>query len=161
MFNNSGCRSIFINGGINYSNFASRSTVENVIVNSTATIFSSAFSDTYRLQSCEIHAPAINLTSAFQNSRIGSLIMSNCANVINTSFMFRGCFALRKLIMSGLTVSIDVSGLALQAQELNDFANSLGMSINTSQIINISRNPGALTCDHSLFTLKNYQLITV
>ena len=88
--------------------------------------------------------------------------MDNCANVTNTSsfvYPVAGHHILRRLILTGLRVGIDIRNGKLSASAINAFLTSLGTA-NGAQTINLAGNPGALTCDVSIGTAKGYTIIT-
>jgi hypothetical protein len=107
-----------------------------------------------------INAPlATDLRFMFQSSLVPEVVFTDCSNVTNTGGMFDETGNIRKLIMPGLTVGIDVSGNNLGTDAINDFFTSLGTA-SGSQTINVSGNPGAATCDTSIATGKGFIVIT-
>ena len=100
-----------------------------------------------------------NLTGLFEGTLIEEVVLESVSNITSTVNTFNLVTTLRKLVLPGLRVGINISGNKMQVAALNEFANSIGAAIDTLQVINIARNPGSALCDHSLFTNKGYQLI--
>lgn len=86
--------------------------------------------------------------------------MNNCAAVTNTSyFIYTGANYIENLILTGLTVGINLSNGKMNTAACNAFLTALGTA-NGTQTINLAGNPGALTCDASIGTAKGYTIIT-
>ena len=95
----------------------------------------------------------------FRGCAVPEVIFTDCAAITLTTGMFDDTGNIRKLIMPGLTIGVDVSNNNLTADAIDDFFTSLGAA-SGSQTIDVSGNPGAATCDTSIATGKGYTVIT-
>lgn len=87
--------------------------------------------------------------------------LTNCDSIAGTNctyYTFAQCVSLRKLTAQGLKVTFSVANLALDATALNNLFTSLGTPA-TTQIVTVTGNPGASTCDTSIATFKNWTVI--
>jgi hypothetical protein len=83
----------------------------------------------------------------------------DCSTLTNTTTMFANCLSLRKLIMPGLIVLLNVGGCNLQRQEIIDLLNSLGSPLIT-QNVTLTGNPGMIDLTNAeimaILTPKNW-----
>jgi hypothetical protein len=83
----------------------------------------------------------------------------DCSTLTNTSNMFGTCLSLRKLIMTGLIVSLNVASLNLQRQAIIDLLNSLGSPVTTQNVV-LTANPGMIDLTNAeimaILTPKNW-----
>jgi hypothetical protein len=106
-----------------------------------------------------------NVTS-IQNAIYGSGVecfeMDDASGVITTTNFTRALAAynnLKRLILTGLPVGIDISYAPMTATALDAFFTSLGTA-NGAQTITVIGCIGALTCDTSIATAKGYTVVT-
>lgn len=96
-----------------------------------------------------------NLNQAFHESTLlEDLEITDCSGVTTTN-LFSNNNALRRLILTGLTRGVNISNQNHDADSLNALFTSLGTASGT-QIITITGNPGAGTCNQSIATAKGY-----
>ena len=101
----------------------------------------------------------VNLYGAFNaNNYVKSIEIDDCSLVNDTTAAF-SCPNLEHLLLTGLTIGVDISNSNLSATAINAFLTSLGTA-DGAQTINLAGNPGALTCDVSIGTKKGYSIIT-
>ena len=148
------------------------------------TSLSSCFSSAFGLSSINISIPnCTTIYNAFANAGINSVKLINTGNVASinnccfgaytksfemddcdaitntTNFTYSSYNFFQRLILSGLTVGINLTNGNMSATAINAFLAALGTA-NGTQIINLAGNPGALTCDVSIGTAKGYTIIT-
>lgn len=102
-----------------------------------------------------------NIASACVYSGIKEFTMDDCASITDTTAFVAttsGYGHLFKLILSGLTVGINISNHKLDATALNAFQTALGTA-NGAQTLTFTGNPGAATCDTSIGTAKGYTVV--
>lgn len=88
--------------------------------------------------------------------------MDDCSSVSNASNFVPTATAnnaLTGLILTGLTIGIDVSNCKMDATALDAFFTSLGTA-SGNQTITVTGNPGAATCDTSIATAKGFTVTT-
>lgn len=88
--------------------------------------------------------------------------MDDCSSITTTTGFVINHDAygqLTGLILSGLTVGINISLQSMDATALNAFFTSLGTA-SGSQTITVTGNPGAATCDTSIATGKGWTVTT-
>lgn len=101
-----------------------------------------------------------SLYQAFYNCpKLNEIEFTECAGVTNTTNTFDNCFSLKRLILPNITVGFNIIDCALEAAELDELFTSLGTA-SGSQTINITRNPGAATCDTSIATAKGFTIVS-
>lgn len=96
---------------------------------------------------------------ARDSTLVREITLTNLGLVDNTGYAFSNCDSLSKLILQGLTIGFDIHYSNMGTQALNDLFDSLGTA-NGAQTITITSNPGALTCDTSIATLKGWTVVT-
>ena len=118
------------------------------------------FEQTRRLNKISVNAPNVtNLDFCFLGSHVTEVVFSNCANVTSASNILTDCSNLRKVVLPGMRLGFNISQSSMGAAGLNEMFASLGNASGT-QVINISNNPGAATCDTSIATAKGFTVIT-
>lgn len=86
--------------------------------------------------------------------------MDDCALVTDTAyFIYTGANYIENLILTGLTVGINISNGKMSATALNAFFTALGTAAG-SQTITVTGNPGAATCDTTIATAKGFTVVT-
>ena len=93
---------------------------------------------------------------------VTSFEMDDCSGITSTAnfiYPVSGYVILQKLILTGLTVGINLSNGKMNTDACNAFLTALGTA-NGTQTINLAGNPGALTCDVTIGTAKGYTIIT-
>jgi hypothetical protein len=102
-----------------------------------------------------------NLSYTIYNSNsILYFEMDDASGVTNTaSFLYTAGNNLKGLILTGLTVGIDISNQPMSATALDAFFTSLGTA-SGSQTITITGCIGAATCDTSIATNKGFTVVS-
>ena len=129
----------------------------------TFTSLDSAFAYNFSLEKVEINIPNVTIlnTTFLSDYNLREVILHDCGAVTTTTNAFaKTCTGIVKLLLHGLVVSIDCGTMSLSTTALNNLFDSLGTPA-TTQIITVSINPGASTCDTSIATAKNWTVITV
>ena len=88
--------------------------------------------------------------------------LDDCSSVTNTTQIVVLTYAnnnLQGLILTGLTVGIDLSNCKMQATALDAFFSALGTA-SGSQTITVTGNPGAATCNTAIATAKGFTVVT-
>ncbi len=95
----------------------------------------------------------------FRRSQMPEVVFTDCSSINDTTSMFLDCESIQKVIMPGLTVSVDVSGNLLTATAIDAFFTSIGTA-SGAQTLDVSGNSGSATCDTTIATAKGFTVIT-
>ena len=125
------------------------------------TSFSSTFNSCLSLKSIGTITTSSSLTSIRQMFLYCVLVeeveITDCSGITDTLNSFLYAYSLRSLILTGLTVGIDLRYTMLEADALDAFFTALGTA-NGSQTITITNTPGAATCDTTIATNKGFTI---
>lgn len=96
-----------------------------------------------------------------ENYNIRSIILRNCGNITQIQYSFENVAQLKKILLYNIKQSFTVAGCSLTADALNALFNSLadltGLGAKT---VTVKNNPGSLSCDTSIATAKNWNVVT-
>ena len=114
-----------------------------------------------------IGGTTVNITTMFQNCYSLQEIVFNpvpgLANVTTLSATFASCFALRRLVLPGITQPVSIQSACMQQPALVELFTSLGTpGVLTN--LTITGNPGIpdlTTADYLIATTKNWSVIIV
>lgn len=101
-----------------------------------------------------------NISSTFRFTRkCEDVTITDCSGVNNSTNAFVWATSYKNVILSGLTISIDVSGNDMSATAIDALFTSLGTA-NGTQTVTVTNNPGAATCTTSIATGKGWTVAT-
>ena len=104
-----------------------------------------------------------NIDRAIYRSSVIDFSMDDCSSVTSTTnFVYIGATSysqLQRVILTGLTVGIDLSNQVLSATAIDAFFAALGTA-SGAQTITVTGNPGAATCTTSIATGKGFTVVT-
>lgn len=96
-----------------------------------------------------------------ENYNIRSIILRNCYNITQIQYSFENCTFLKKILLYRIKRSFTVRSCSLTSDALNALFNSVeDLTGLTAQSIVITGNPGAASCDTSIATAKNWNVVT-
>ena len=101
------------------------------------------------------------ISRAVYQCSVSNFSMDDCSGVTNTALFTRNTKTygqLTNVILSGLTIGVNISQQEIEADALDIFFTSLGTA-NGAQTITVTGNPGAATCDTTIATTKGWTVI--
>ncbi len=126
-------------------------------------LITGAFRQCYCFSSIKLinSANITNISFAlYNNGQVMSFEMDDASNVTTTtSFTYSAVNNLKRLILTGLTVGIDLTSCMMGTTALNAFFTSLGTAAGAQTIV-VTGNPGAATCNTAIATGKGFTVTT-
>ena len=101
------------------------------------------------------------ISFAVYQCSVSNFSMDDCSGVTNTALFTRNTKTygqLTNVILSGLTIGVNISQQEIEADALDIFFTSLGTA-NGAQTITVTGNPGAATCDTTIATTKGWTVV--
>jgi len=101
-----------------------------------------------------------NISQICQNCHsLAEVEITDCSGVTSAINSFLFCYSMKRLILTGMRISVNIANAHMSESALNDLFTSLGTA-NGSQTVTVSNNPGSSTCNTSIATAKGWTVVT-